>query len=106
MDASESESIFLCSKIENYDKTRNFTHIDDIVDGIILAAFKGSGDDYGIGSDEKYSILDVVKALNCTPSLQPERAGNRMDGELKTEKIKELGWKCKNNLMSYLKEQI
>lgn len=87
-------------------QTRNFTHIDDIVDGIILAAFKGSGDDYGIGSDEKYSILDVVKALNCTPSLQPEKPGNRMDGELKTDKIKELGWKCKNNLMSYLKEQI
>lgn len=81
---------------------RNFTHIDDIVEGIILAAFKGEGDGYGIGCDEKVSILDVVDYLNCTPSLQPERPGNRMDGELKTDKIKELGWEWKTSLKDYL----
>ena len=39
---------------------RNFTHVEDIVDGIILAGFHGEGDDYGIGCDEKHSILDLL----------------------------------------------
>ena len=40
LDASESESIFLCSKIEKYDKTRNFTHID--IDPSFLLGIMGN----------------------------------------------------------------
>ncbi len=40
LDASESESIYLCPKIENYDKTKNFTHID--IDPSFLLGIMGN----------------------------------------------------------------
>jgi UDP-glucose 4-epimerase len=85
---------------------RNFTHIDDIVAGLILAGFQGSGDGYGIGSDEKYSILDLVEMLKAQPIMTEEKPGNRMDGVLKTEKLKELGWSCQRSLPEYIKGKL
>jgi len=85
---------------------RNFTHIDDIIEGILLAGFKGEGDGYGIGNDKGYSILNVVNALGCGPDYKPEKPGNRMNGQLMTDKTKALGWKCKTDLMEYLKKSI
>lgn len=84
---------------------RNFTHIDDIVEGLILAGFEGSGDGYGIGADTKYSILDLVEMIAGKPDMQPAKPGNRMDGELKTDKLKELGWNAKVNLKEYIREE-
>jgi UDP-glucose 4-epimerase len=72
---------------------RNFTHIDDIVAGILLAAAKGMGDGYEIGANESYSIIDLCELFGCEPDFQRPSAANRMDGELCTDKIKELGWK-------------
>jgi len=85
---------------------RNFTHINDIIDGLILAGFKGKGDGYGIGSDESYSILDLVDMLGVQTRLTPAKPGNRMNGQLKTEKIKELGWSPKHSLPEYIKEKL
>ena len=84
---------------------RNFTHVDDIVSGLILAGFEGHGDGYGIGSDEKHSILDLVEYLGGQPILMDGKAGNRMDGELKTDKTKALGWSAKYKLQNYINEK-
>lgn len=81
---------------------RNFTHINDITSGLILAGLKGHGDGYGIGSPQKYSILNLVKLLGCKPLMAGRVAGNRMDGELMTDKIKELGWTAKHTLEEYI----
>ena len=85
---------------------RNFTHIDDIIDGLILAGFEGNGDGYGIGSDNKYSILDLVGMLGVLATPVGSKDGNRMDGELKTEKLKELGWSCQRTLPEYIEERL
>jgi UDP-glucose 4-epimerase len=85
---------------------RNFTHIDDIVSGLILAGFEGSGDGYGIGNDYKHSILDLVDMMGCEPNMLPEKPGNRMDGQLKTEKLKALGWSAKKDLRNYIRSQL
>jgi len=85
---------------------RNFTHIDDIVDGLILAGFKGSGDGYTIGSPEKFSVLDLVKMLDAEPVMMSEKAGNRMNGELNSTKLKGLGWEVKRNIKDYIKERL
>jgi UDP-glucose 4-epimerase len=81
---------------------RNFTHVDDITDGILLVAGHGSGDGYGIGADESYSIIDVCSLFGCEPQFQRASSANRMDGELQTEKIKKLGWKQKNSLTTHI----
>ena len=83
---------------------RNFTHIDDLTDGILLAAEKGFGDGYGIGADESHSILDVCTFFRCEPKFQPPSPANRMDGELRTNKIKELGWTQKQYLSSHIQQ--
>lgn len=82
---------------------RNFTHIEDIIDGILLAAVHGEGDGYGIGADESHSIIDVCKLFGCEPDFQPTSPANRMNGELKVDKIKGLGWTQKHSLTEHLK---
>ena len=85
---------------------RNFTHIDDIISGLIKVAEKGKGDNYGIGSDEIFSILDVVGLFDSDFEFLPPRKGNRMDAKLNTSKTKNLGWVPRNSLRDHINEFI
>ena len=85
---------------------RRFTHIDDIINGLLLVGKKGSGDDYGIGSDKNYTIIEIVDILNMKYKLTPLRKGNRLDASLKNLKTKKLGWKPRYNLKKYLLNEI
>lgn len=62
----------------------------------------GEGDGYGIGSDESYSVLEVAKMLNDDIEMLPERKGNRMTGQVVTDKTKELGWSPLHSLEKYI----
>lgn len=81
---------------------RNFTHIDDIVDGLILVGENGHGDGFGIGSDEAFSICEVAELFGGEIEMLPERRGNRMVAEVITEKTKALGWSPKRKLKDYI----
>jgi len=81
---------------------RNFTHIDDIVEGLILVGEKGIGDNYGIGSKEAYSVLEIAKMFGGDVTMLPERKGNRMDADLITTKTLELGWSQKKSIEEYI----
>lgn len=83
---------------------RRFTHIEDIINGLILVGKKGIGDDYGIGSNKSYSIIELANLLNMKYKLTPVKKGNRMNAYLKTKKTIDLGWRETNNLKSYLKK--
>jgi len=52
---------------------RNFTHIDDIISGLVLVGNNGEGDNYGIGCSQSYSILDVAKMFGTEIKMLPER---------------------------------
>ena len=86
------------------EQKRNFTHIDDTITGILIAAERGNGDEYGIGSEKDYSILDIVKKFECSPLHLLETAANRKSGVLKTQKIKNLGWQEKHDLLEHIDE--
>ncbi len=81
---------------------RNFTHVDDIVDGLVLVAEKGEGDDYGIGADQSFSVLDVAKMYGGEIIMMPPRKGNRMSGGVNNAKVKELGWTQKHVLPDHI----
>lgn len=81
---------------------RNFTHVHDIVQGLILAGFEGAGDDFGIGHERAYSILEVAKLFNHPIEMLPERKGNRMGSSLDTSKIRSLGWSPNHDLETYI----
>lgn len=81
---------------------RNFTHIDDIINGIIIVGKNGYGDDYGIGSDSSYSILEIAEMFGGDIEMLPERKGNRMTADVVSAKTKALGWKCQNDIVTYI----
>ena len=83
---------------------RNFTHIDDIIDGLVLVGENGYGDEFGIGSDESFTILKVAQLYEGTIHMLPERRGNRMSAEVMSEKTKVLGWSPKKKLAEYIEE--
>ena len=84
-------------------QTRNFTHVNDIVDGLILVGLHGVGDEFGIGHHQGFSILNVAALFGGKIEMIPERRGNRMTADVITDKILALGWKPKFNLKDYVK---
>ena len=81
---------------------RNFTHIDDIVAGLLIVGEKGKGDGYGIGSPETYSILEIAQLFGGKIEMLPERKGNRMTAEVVTQKTEELGWKAQKHIKKFI----
>lgn len=88
-------------------QVRNFTHVDDIVRGLILVGEKGEGDDYGLGAEDGYSIVDIAKAFGGEIVMLPERKGNRMGSSVDIARSKnELGWRAEKKVIDHIKEFI
>lgn len=85
-------------------QARNFTHVSDIVDGIILVGKKGEGDGYGIGADQTYSVLEVAKMFGGDVVMMLERKGNRLMAGVDNAKVKTLGWVQKFTLMEWIEK--
>ncbi|MDB5224825.1 MAG: ADP-L-glycero-D-manno-heptose-6-epimerase, partial [Candidatus Adlerbacteria bacterium] len=81
---------------------RNFTHVDDIVDGLLLVGAQGTGDEFGLGSPESFSVLEVAGMFGGEVTMLPERPGNRMTAALDSSKAESLGWKASRNLAAYI----
>lgn len=83
---------------------RNFTHIDDIISGLILVGEKGYGDEFGIGSKKSYTVLEIAKMFGGEIQMIEQRRGNRMNAEVVTSKTEALGWTLKKNIEDYIRE--
>jgi UDP-glucose 4-epimerase len=83
-------------------QTRDFTHIDDIVRGIVLVAQKGSGDGYLLGSGREWSILEVAELFHTEYELVPALRGERVHGQADITKAAELGWRPQRRLEDYV----
>ena len=81
---------------------RNFTHIDDIIDGLVLVGENGYGDEFGIGSLEAFTVLEVAGLFGGEIQMLPERKGNRMTADVMTDKTQALGWSPKRKLADYI----
>jgi len=83
---------------------RNFTHVDDIIDGLLLVGADGSGDDFGIGDEKAYSILEVAQMFGGEIVMKPASQGNRMGSDIDTSKTRALGWVPHKKLADYIAE--
>lgn len=83
---------------------RNFTHINDIIDGLILVGRDGMGDDFGIGNEQAYSILEIAQMFGGEIIMKPASQGNRMSSEIDTSKMRSIGWSSKEKLADYIVE--
>ena len=86
---------------------RDFTHIDDIIEGCYMALKKGKNTEYMLSSGKKYSILQIANIFNTKYKFIPSRAGDRADSTLLNNNAKKiLGFKSKKNIKKYIKEFI
>ena len=83
---------------------RNFTHIDDIIDGLVLVGENGYGDEFGIGSGEAYTIKEIAEMFGGKIEMLPERKGNRMTADVISAKTQALGWQPKRKIKDYIEE--
>lgn len=81
---------------------RNFTHVDDIVDALVLIGENGHGDEYGIGHPERFTVLDVAEMFGGEIDMLAPRPGNRMAADVITDNTRALGWEPKRNLVDYI----
>ena len=81
---------------------RNFTHIDDIISGLILIGKNGHGDNYGIGCSKSYSIMEIAEIFGSKIKMLPTRKGNRMTANVVCNKTKELGWTETKSIVDYI----
>src|SRR3989344_3162056 len=80
-------------------QVRIFTHVHDIVDGLVVVGARGTGDGYGIGSTEDaYSILELARLFGREVIMLPERQGNRMQAAIDCSKTRALGWAPRRSL--------
>ena len=84
---------------------RNFTHIDDVISGLVLVGEKGYGDEFGIGSQDSFTIKEIAEMFGGEIEMLPERAGNRMSADVVTSKTEALGWKAIRSIEKYIKDK-
>ncbi len=83
-------------------QVRNFTHVDDIVDGLVLVGEKGEGDEFGIGCPDSFSVREVAEMFGGEIIMMPERKGNRMTSSVLSTRTEALGWSAKRRLPEYI----
>lgn len=84
-------------------QTRAFTHVDDIVEGVILVALKGDGDDYLLGTTENLSISEVASMFGGSTKMISPRRGERTHSCILPSRARtELGWDTKHTLKHYV----
>jgi len=67
-----------------------------------LVGEKGFGDEFGIGSPESFSVLEVAQMFGGEIAMVEGRRGNRMTAEVISEKTRALGWLPRQRLEDYI----
>jgi UDP-glucose 4-epimerase len=92
------------SVVEPGTQTRHFTHVKDIVDGLIKTNSINKNYEWYLQNKKEYTILEVAKMFTDDISMIPSRRGERDKSitiENDTEKL--LNWKPKYKLIDWIK---
>jgi len=82
---------------------RDFTHIDDIINGCYLAFRNGRQNEYMLGTDKQYSILQIAKMFKRKIKFLPPRKGDRSCSNIPNNNaLTYLGYKAKVNIKDYI----
>ena len=88
------------------EQRRDFTHVDDIVDALLLIMNKGYyGYEFELGRGKNYSLNELIKVIGVTPEYIPARPGEARNtlNEDKTAYIM-MGWEPKIDILDYIKQ--
>lgn len=87
------------------EQRRDFTHIDDIVDGLIRIADSDEKheDAWELGTGKNYSIKEVAQMFNTRIVHKPDVQGNyRETIRINNDAVERLGWKPTDKLKQYI----
>ena len=83
---------------------RDFTHVRDIVNGLILAGENICNDEFQLGTGVDYSILEIATAFDHPFEFIPARRGDRPKGLADISHTKQvLGYEPTINVIDYIK---
>ena len=95
------------SVVEPGTQSRDFTHVYDVVEGVIKTVDMNMNREWMLRSGVNYKIIDVAKMFTDNIIMLPERRGERFTSEEfynDTEEV--LGWKPKHKLEDYIKNKL
>jgi UDP-glucose 4-epimerase len=88
-------------------QTRDFTHVEDIVEGVIKATESGMNREWHLRSGKAYSIIELAEMFQTEWEIIPERRGERFTAEpIETDTEEKLNWQPKWELQDYIKSKL
>lgn len=88
-------------------QTRDFTHIDDIVEGLIAAYEKGNQGEWFLRKGQPYTIIELAEMFGGVWKFIPEKRGERKEAiEIPNNTTEILGWKATRDLKQYIKTEV
>ena len=86
---------------------RDFTHIEDIINGCYLAFIKGRQSEYMLCSKKQYTILEIAKMFKTKIKFLPSRKGERFGASIPNNNaLTHLGYKPKISINTYISNYI
>jgi len=91
-------------------QSRDFTHVDDICDGLIrISEGQWKGHNFDLGRGEPIKIIDLAIAITGGNNirfvpLRKNEGQHTISEWMKTETM--LNWRAKRNILDYIKERI
>ena len=86
-------------------QSRDFTHIDDISEGLIKVTEINSTGEYHLRFGKNFKIIDVAKTFSNKITYVKERRGERFTSEFfASDTNKTLKWYAKINLIDYIND--
>tara|TARA_Y100000592_G_scaffold95799_1_gene163063 strand:+ start:93 stop:926 length:834 start_codon:yes stop_codon:yes gene_type:complete len=94
-----------CEIYGDGEQRRDFTHVDDIVDALILIMEKKAyGKEFELGRGKNISINEVAKMFNINPTYKPPKPGEARNTLCESKLAKKiLNWNPQIDLLDYLK---
>lgn len=87
-------------------KRRDFTHVDDIVEALMLIPEKSAwGELFELGTGKNYSILEVAKMYNHPYIFESDKPGEALETLCNSKAARtRLGWIANRTLENYIEE--
>lgn len=83
---------------------RDFTHVDDIVNGLVLAGENIRNQEFQLGTGEDYSVLEIAAAFDHHFEFIDARRGDRPKGLADISTSRDvLGYQPTYNIIDYIK---
>tara|TARA_B100001063_G_C16760728_1_gene555790 strand:+ start:1441 stop:2316 length:876 start_codon:yes stop_codon:yes gene_type:complete len=94
-----------CTVVEPGTQERDFTHVDDIVRGLINAKNVSKNEEWLLRAGRNLSIIDLAELFGEWKFI-PERRGERLDAPtdiIKGDVLRDLKWQPRENIEDWIK---